>query len=172
MANKNQGSGSGCAMLIALAIGLAILLWAIKIGLIVLGVVLVIAAVIGAVAVPIFLWIGVGSRSGVQAEVDEFDAALYQLSGESSRRLSGAVTRWDDIQRNRGVGTRLERAYFAESVDAGTQKLFEEVNFYVEYGEELLKADTVPGSRADRIDRLQEMDETALQLDALRRSVS
>lgn len=172
MSNKSQASGGGCAALILLGVAIVILAWAIKIGLIILGVALVLGGVLGGVSLIFLFWNGVFERPAAQASLDDFDNTLKNLTTESARRLSSAITAWDDLQRNRGVGTELEKAYFAESVDAATRELFEEVNFHVEYGEELLNPANTPLDWDSRIDHLHEQDVTTLHLDTLRRRVS
>lgn len=171
MSNKNQ-AGGGCAALIVLGVAIVILAWAIKIGLIILGVALVLGGVLGGVSLIFVFWNGVFERPAAQAALDDFDNTLKNLSTESARRLSSAITAWDDLQRNRGVGTELEKTYFAESVDAATRELFEEVNFHMAYGEELLNPANTPLDRDRHIDHLHEQDVTTLHLDTLRRQVN
>lgn len=173
MSSKNQAAGgSGCGLLILLALAIFVLAWAIKIGLIILGVALIIGSVMIAVGGMVLFWTGVYQRPTAQASLDEFDETLTSLSLESSRRLSSSITAWDDLQRNRGVGTLLEKAYFAESVNPATRELFDDINFHVEYGEELLSPANAPRDWEQRIDHLKELDTTALHLESLRRRVT
>lgn len=173
MSDRDQDSGaSGCALFILVALAAAIAAWAIKIALIVIGIAMLIGAVFGGIGLLLFFWFGAYNRSAAQASVDEFTDALDLLTIESDRRLSTAITAWDDLQRNRGVGTALEQAFFAESVDPATRELLDEVNFYVEYGEELLAPIGPFVDQDERIDRIRERDETTVQLESLRRQVS
>lgn len=172
MSSKNQSDNSGCGLIILFAVAIFILAWAIKIGLVVLGVALIIGGVVGALGALIMFWYGVYERPRTQANLNKFDETLTTLSLESSRRLSSSITAWDDLQRNRGVGTLLEKAYFAESVDPATRELFDDINFHVEYGEELLGPANAPLDWEKRIDHLKELDTTALHLESLRHRVT
>ena len=114
MSSKGQDNpGSGCALIILAGIAVVILAWAIKIGLVILGVVLIVGGALGGVALVLMFWFGVSERPKAQAALSDFDATLAELSTTSARRLSSALTSWDDLQRNRGVGTTRETGSFA-----------------------------------------------------------
>ncbi|MGO1948036.1 MAG: hypothetical protein ACTH1D_00275 [Mycobacteriaceae bacterium] len=171
-----ESGGSGCALILLLGLAFWLLSWVFKIGLVIAGIALITTAVIGAVGVPVYVWLGVYRRSRAQAGIDAFDQAVGQLSLESAGRLRSAIAAWDAVDRKRGIGTTLEGTYFAESVDAETQHIFDRVNTLVSQGEQLLTPGHVsvddPMARAERIDHLQAQDMTALQLEDLRRQVS
>jgi hypothetical protein len=167
MSRRNDDPLGGCATIVLFGLGLALLVWAVKIGLVVLGWLMVVGGVVGAVLGPVVVWYQFSRRPAAQAAVDELDTALAALSAESARRLSTAIRRWDDLQNNRGVGTRLESAYFSDTADDATRTFFSEVSSAVERGEDLLSQD----GGAGQIDRIQEQDTVTLHLEALYRQV-
>lgn len=199
--NDNRGNGpavTGCGALILFAVALWAFLWALKIGMILLGVAMILTAFVGAIALPIYLWSGVRGRRAAEENLAELDAALVTLSNESSGRLRTAVRWWDDLQRNKGVGTRLEEAYFVENsrpLDAELRDILVRANTLVEESDRVLQSATTtlpstaghtppPGAavptgedsqatpREECIDQIERSDDLTLELDALRRKVS
>lgn len=146
--NDNRGNGpavTGCGVLILFAVALWAFLWALKIGMILLGVAMILTAFVGAIALPIYLWSGVRGRRAAEENLAELDAALVTLSNESSGRLRTAVRWWDDLQRNKGVGTRLEEAYFVENsrpLDAELRDILVRANTLAEESDRVLQSAT------------------------------
>ncbi|HIW91301.1 MAG TPA: hypothetical protein H9870_06545 [Candidatus Corynebacterium avicola] len=177
--NRDSAAGAGCGALVLLAVAIWAFLWVVKIGMVLLGVAMIAAAVIGAIAVPVNLWVGVFRRKAARAELAELDTALVTLSNESAGRLRSSVNWWDDLQRNKGVGTCLEEAYFAEGshpVDAGLRGILARANTMVETGDQLLHqtmgTEGMPSTREACIDGIEHCDDLALELDGLRRKVT
>jgi hypothetical protein len=155
MIRRNDDPPGGCATIVLFGIGLVLLVWAIKIGLVVLGWLLIVGGVVGAVLGPAVVWYRISRRPAAQAAMDELDTALAALSAESARRLSTAIHRWDDLQNNRGVGTRRETADFADTADDTTHRFFSQVSSAVERGEDMPSQDGGAGRETGSRSRTQ-----------------
>lgn len=166
MASQKSAGGSGCALFIVLAIGLWLVLWALKIALIIGGGVLVVGGVVGAVATVIWAWTSVFADRGVNREDARLREVLDELSVLSTASLREQMAAWDRIQEGRGVGTVLEAAYWSGSPTADQQHLFGRVNTLMSRGEQLLT--TRPCSRREVVDHLKECDQLTLDLSELR----
>lgn len=177
--NRDSAAGAGCGALVLLAVATWAFLWVVKIGTVLLGAAMIAGAFIGAIGIPVTLWVGVFRRSAAREGLSELDAALTTMSNESAGRLRSAVQWWDDLQRNKGVGTRLEEAYFTEDshpVDAELRAVLARANTLVETSDRLLQptvgAESTHPTREACIDQIERCDDLALELDSLRWKVS
>lgn len=166
MASQKSTGGSGCALLIILAIGIWLALWTLKIVLIVGGGVLVVGGVVGTVATIIWAWTSVFAERGVDREDARLHKVLDELSTLSATSLREQMAAWDRIQEGRGVGTVLEAAYWSGEPSVEQRRLFNKVNTQMIRGEQLLVAQ--PGTRREAIEHLRECDQLTLDLSELR----
>lgn len=172
--SKGSGSGvGGCGLIFIGLLALAALMWAFKIGLIILGVLIMGIGTIGAVLAIPAVWIMYFSGKNSIRRGHDLDATLSSMVDTSMARLSVEMTEWDRIQSNRGLGTTLEAAYFRGEVDADTRRLFREVNDLMEEGESLrAQAGEERKTRQDTIRLADSIDANWLKLEKRRKSVT
>ena len=169
--SRNSGGGLGCAVLIGAALALWLVMWLFKIAMIVLGVALPIVGVLGGLWMIYHVWVGVGEDRDVEQRTEQFDGVLDELTALSLERLRSTTAAWDEIQRNRGVGTRFETAYFKGEVGPEMQRTLDRVNRLLATADDLrgqLADPAVRDDRERRISLLEEADQTWLELDRLR----
>ena len=156
--SRNSNGGLGCAVLVGAALAFWVVMWLFKIAMIVLGVALPIVGVLGGLWMIYHVWAGV-------------DDALDELTALALERLRSTTSAWDEIQRNRGVGTRFETAYFRGEVSPEMQHTLDRVNQLLTTADNLrgqLGDPAVRDDRERRIDLLEEADHIWLELDHLR----
>ncbi len=169
--SRNSNGGLGCAVLVGAALALWVLMWLFKIAMIVLGVALPIVGVLGGLWMIYHVWAGVGEEKDLEQRREQFDDALDELTALALERLRSTTSAWDEIQRNRGVGTRFETAYFRGEVSPEMQHTLDRVNQLLTTADNLrgqLGDPAVRDDRERRIDLLEEADHIWLELDHLR----
>lgn len=172
MAAQEKAAPGGCALVILIVIGFWLLTWVLKIGLILLGAALVIAGVVGAIAAVLRLAALRIATSRLRRRAAVFDREMESLAAVSARLLEQEMGAWDRIQGGRGVGTRLERAYFTGTAPPDIQAVLERVNELMTIGEALVGAFGERVGEADRVKLAESADHTWLELEHLRNEVT
>lgn len=98
-----KNGGVGCAIVLGVVFIIGLILWVLAAALWLLGLLVAIGAVIGAVALIGFAWKGVAIRREATKAAEEIE----RLAQDSARDLRNLQFRWSDAVLTKGLGTPL-----------------------------------------------------------------